>query len=267
MKKIERQLLYLITIAGSAKTSDLITVLSTIGTTESYVRINLANLKRDNYIEQPKRGTYQGSEMAITYINELTNKFERNRKKGDTSFTLVTTQFTDANRQTRNHVRQYLNKIGFGQMQNGIYIAPYNRLADIEYLVSEYKLDENMQAYLVGETYPRITPAVADDVWNLTEVNQEIKKIQKWQEEFLIPKVQNATTNLELLACYLELIDAVSEIYVLDPMLPENLLNSAWVGTQTLIDLVKTGITIVSKVDSKKEFTQFFDYSILKYKK
>lgn len=133
---------------------------------------------------------------------------------------IVTFDIGEADRATRDNLREKLKKLGFGTLQESLYLSPFPLPEDLyDFLDTEGLLDRVhiFEAKTLGaghQSAPGYSEKlIADRVWRLSEINRRYKKI-------LVNSKQSGdkveTSNLYL------------ETFVIDPLLPKELLPADW---------------------------------------
>jgi len=119
----------------------------------------------------------------------------------------------------RDILREKLKILGFGKLQNSIWISPYNFLGDVEKIIKEY----NLTPYVIlsiSEKVGRIESKIlAEKIWKISETQ---RKYQEFVSEF--EKKENLSPS--------EVFFKYHSILRQDPLLPKELLPEDWLGEE-----------------------------------
>ncbi|GEK28755.1 PaaX family transcriptional regulator C-terminal domain-containing protein [Furfurilactobacillus siliginis] len=261
IKPLQRQLLYLLTQSQPTSTQTLIEILQGLDQQPSYVRTNLAQLKKQGLITAVARGQYAVTKTATAYLQGLETKVAMIQAT-TFPYTLLTTLFTAIETTQRTRFNVLMNTLGFGKLENGSFIIPGDRRADLAKPLQDYQA--NYRMYLVTEMTPVFSATDVARAWGLTTVAAQlatlVDQFTTWNEQ----RIATTSDNLTLLRQYLQLIDFVGAYYVLDPMLPKVLLTDDWVGYQLLRAMIQAGVAIVSASKAEEPYYDYFDHELLK---
>ncbi|MEK7611327.1 MAG: PaaX family transcriptional regulator C-terminal domain-containing protein [Patescibacteria group bacterium] len=138
----------------------------------------------------------------------------------DKLWRIVTFDIGEADRATRDNLREKLKKVGFGTLQESLYLYPFPLPEDLDdFLDTEGLLDRVhiFEAKVLGaghQSAPGYSEKlIAEKVWKLAEINRRYKKILVSNKQGG-DKVETANKYLQVLAS--------------DPMLPKELLPADW---------------------------------------
>lgn len=140
----------------------------------------------------------------------------------DDKWYMVAFDIPEAYRLKRNAFREKLKKLGFGRLQDSVWISPYNFLANIESLVEFH----NMESWVIPSVTDKLgredSQELAGRVWHLEEINKRYKKlVSKYK---FLRKAKDF--KLDKLKIQMEYLSILKE----DPQLPEDLLPDDWYG-------------------------------------
>lgn len=243
--------------ANLAPTSDLITILTGLGTQASYIRITLSKMKQSGQITSPKRGYYQLAADDHTYLQALEEKVGEINQT-DFPLTLFLTSF-EANQATqRQQTTTLLKRLGFGAMGNGTYLAIGDRRSVANTIDASH-----VHALLTTTLTPAITVTDLNQWWDLAAVKVALRNLEQQLNEIFPSLTISLTDNLALLHQYLQLIDLAGSYYVIDPMLPKKLVGDDWLGYRVLRRLIQLGHNIVAQADPKGPYAAYFDFDLL----
>lgn len=131
----------------------------------------------------------------------------------DRLWRIITFDIGEADRATRDNLRERLKKLGFGALQESFYLSPFELPEDLfDFLDTEGLLDRVhiFEAKALGGGDERL---MAEKVWGLSEMNRHYKKVLVSQK-IEADSVTTANMYLTVLAS--------------DPLLPKELLPLDW---------------------------------------
>lgn len=188
--------------------------------------------------------------LRLTSIGK--NKIERDfpflgfqNKKWDKRWRVVVFDVEETNKQTRERFRSKLKELGFGMLQESVFISPYDIAKDFTEFIDAQGLNES--AYLLEASTIAVgdIKALVNRVWHLDKINDLYKRIigkmkdndlildsdrlNKLNDEDDIKKVQDLIREIK---------KAYLEVMLEDPFLPKELLPLDWEGERAR-DLVK----------------------------
>lgn len=139
-------------------------------------------------------------------------------KHWDKTWHLVNFDIPETRHAQRNVLRDKLKKLGFGMMQQSIWISPMNLLGTVQKEVEALELAPYVlcaQSQNLGEEESRV---LANRIWRLDRVNEEY-------EEF-IRKYEKGVEQGKFFSVFLEFASILQR----DPGLPQELLPNKWKG-------------------------------------
>lgn len=164
---------------------------------------------------------------------KLTRRFpllKWQNQKWDGLWRMVVFDIKEKNRKTRQLLRMKLLELGFGKLQQSIYISPYNLAEDVFEYVQLHKLEQQVYVLVNRHLYVKNFNILVNKIWELNKINEKYLKIfEHLQTTSLISKKKMR----KLITRYL---DVVSQ----DPFLPKQLLPQPWYGFKLQKMLQKT---------------------------
>lgn len=161
------------------------------------------------------------------------------QQKWDGFWRIVIFDVPESKRYQRDQLRQYLDDLGFGQLQRSVYITPYDFDQDLmeffklKGLWGKVVLLEAKQKYLGN---PR---DVADKVWGLEKLNQEYQKVvDKLTSQFGLQDLKQRQRFFK--ACCQRYLKTLTK----DPFLPQEILPKNWQG-QRAQELLLKALTVL----------------------
>jgi phenylacetic acid degradation operon negative regulatory protein len=136
----------------------------------------------------------------------------------------------------RDILRENLKILGFGKLQNSIWISPYNFLGDVERIIKQYNLTPYVILSISDKVGQEESKILAEKVWRISEVQKEYQEfISEFQEK-------KDPSPWEVFFKYYLILQK-------DPRLPKELLPEDWLGEEAyklyskIIKRTKFGLT------------------------
>lgn len=173
----------------------------------------------------------------------LKKKFSLYTKNSlDETFMVVIFDVPEKKRTARNTLRVKLKELGFGKLQESVWISPYHFESDLKDFLTE-------MGYLDYIFVMRSTRILGKDlkenvksIWNLSEIDARYSQIIDECQ-----KVINTLEKQDLFNMVQRVWNSYFKALSIDPFLPKELLPSDWHR-----DLAKTAIERISKYIDKK---------------
>lgn len=141
----------------------------------------------------------------------------------DDKWYIVSFDIPETYRLKRNAFREKLKKLGFGRLQDSVWISPYNFLANIESLVEFHDMESWIIPSVTDKLGREDSQQLAGRVWHLEEINKKYKEFfSKYKK--LSQKVEELKA--DKLKIQMEYLNILKD----DPQLPEDLLPDDWHG-------------------------------------
>jgi len=211
---------------------------------ERYKRHNFNHLVWRNiktgYIEKIEKE----GEVFIRLTSRGSNKVVRDfpflsfqNKKWDKKWRVVVFDVEETNKQIRERFRSKLKELGFGMLQESVFISPHNIAKDFTEFIDAQGLNESAYLLEVSSIAVGDIKALVNRVWHLDKMNDLYKgiigkmedndlisdsdRLNKLNDEDNIKKVQDLIRDIKKM--YLE-------VMLEDPFLPKELLPLDWEG-------------------------------------
>lgn len=263
MLSIEKQLLYLLSRTPSMDAQELIRIYEKRNYSAPYIRNGLSRLKKEGYAVTPSRSSYQITDAGRSMIRSINQKPRMYEYQWDHSWQLVMLEIPEAERKKRDQFRADITQVGFGLLYNSVYISPWNYVSEVRQLIEKHQLDERVTLFQGTITHHPITPEQARTIWQLPQVETKYMEQWQWFTGQFQPQMKKALHShaepLELFTLYLHLGEIMSELYLIDPMLPEELLPSGWEGKRMLQTFQRHLDALVQAIPSDCMYAAFLD--------
>lgn len=141
-------------------------------------------------------------------------------KKWDGKWRVVIYDIAEVSKGLRENLRRKLRELGFGMMQESVWISPHDIIADFtEYLESQ-KLTEMVYMFEARKLLAGDAKKLARKVWPLDEINKQYANIYT--------RATHSGRNTQ--SVLKKLRSEYLEIMIRDPLLPKELLPGDWNG-------------------------------------
>lgn len=163
----------------------------------------------------------------------LTNK----RKKWDRKWRLVVFDIEEISRKTRERFRYKLKEVGFGMLQESVFISPYDIARDFAEFIDSQGLADSAYVLEVSNIVIGDIKAFANKIWKLEDLNKKYKSILQeieYNDLILISDQRPKLNGEEGEKRFKDIISKVWQEYLgvllKDPFLPKELLPLDWEG-------------------------------------
>ncbi len=195
--------------------------------------------RKRNYAQTVKRELKTGGMEKIIKNNEVFFRltavgknnvvrdfpllFLRN-KKWDKKWRVVIYDVAEVSRTVRENLRRKLKELGFGMIQESVWVSPHDFLEDLYEYLETKKLTKMIYVFETTRLVGGEINELANKIWKLEELNEKYKK--------LLEKISHTTYDGRNIKCaYLQLL-------LIDPHLPKELLPKDW-AAEKVRDLLK----------------------------
>lgn len=180
--------------------------------------------RRTGYIERITKGgrpylrlTPKGSDK----VRRDFSLFSWQKQKWDRKWRIVVFDIAEANKKTRDNLRAKLRELGFGMLQESVWINPYDFVVDMREFLETQGLGENALIFETSSLREGDNRALAAKIWPLDEINQGYEDLLS-----LLTKLRGRvkTSEEELRKVKSRYLEILRE----DPCLPGELLPHDW---------------------------------------
>ncbi|RUS47197.1 PaaX family transcriptional regulator [Cohnella sp. AR92] len=267
MLSVEKQMLFLLSKADRLQSQDLIRIYEKRGYSAPYIRNGLSRLKKEQYVDTPSRSTYSITESGRTYIRSINRKPELYSAAWEGTWHLVLLSFPESERKRRDQLRSDLLQTGLGLLYSGAYVSPWPYREELSELIHKHSAGQYVTVFYGKLEHGEITPNQAEKIWSLKEVARVYEEKRHWYEEQFVPLLIAALNNrsstafeaygLELFNLFLTLGETINELYLIDPMLPPELLPDNWRCRNILRQLTDGLNSIIEAIPSDSVYARF----------
>lgn len=195
---------------------------------EDLEKFNYQNLKRA-FLQLRRNGLIQTfkeknalDEITKIGLEKLKNiiPFYDEKRVWDGKIYIITYDIPEKLRSKRNHLREFLKKIGCGNLQQSIWLTPYNPINLINKFVSENDISDEL---IIVSSLGKNGTIGNSTLLELVERVYHLEEINRKYFEFISIIKENKEKRFKLIFRYLNILKD-------DPQLPFSLLPEDWVG-------------------------------------
>jgi len=211
-------------------------MLSCLGFSEDASRLALSRMAREGNLYTKKKGKnsfYFLSDAGLQRIHRAENRslFRKADTVWDGRFYMISYEFPETLRDTRNTLAQALKCAGFGRAANGLWASAYKPESDLEDYLKSTEIKPYIDEYIAEHVSD--TKAFANRIWKLSEnkkvLENFISEYTKAKNHFL--QVQGTEHALSPTECFNQYFEALSDFVdamASVPRVPQELLGIDW---------------------------------------
>ncbi len=207
--------------------SHLVQLLEPLGIEPASTRTAVFRLKRDGLINADERSGLAGYALTPAgdaFFADGDLRIFQQPDGGEIKWVLATFSVPEAERNLRYRIRASLLDLGFGQLANGLLIAPAGRLDEAARRLTRENLDDRTRLW-VAEHGPlgRLADVVSES-WDLDLIRQRYEEV----ERIVGQATPEPRTDAEAFRHHVVAIDAWRSARYADPGLPHRVLGPTW---------------------------------------
>lgn len=264
MLSIEKQILFLLSRVPSLETQEMIRIYEARDYSAQYVRNVLSKLKKDGYIRSSIRSTYESTEQGKHFIHSINQKPMFYQEEWDGTWFIVIVEVPESERKKRDRFRTDLLQLGFAALHKGVYISPWNFEQQIKQYIGLYGLQDNTSVISGTFVEHKITPELAENLWDLSEIHKLYVEKKVWFDRQFRPVVESLlkqkSNPLQIFLYYLQLGEVLGELGLSDPMLPELLVPTYWIGRSVFKDMQDCFVRLEKSIPVHSSYSKFFPH-------
>ncbi|WP_138494577.1 PaaX family transcriptional regulator C-terminal domain-containing protein [Paenibacillus pinistramenti] len=262
MLSVEKQLLFLLSSRESVDVKQLVAIYEARGISHQLIRNALTRLKKDGYIESPARSSYAITGQGRTFLGTINRKPLLYGQPWDRKWHWVLFEIPESERSRRDVFRSSLLELGYASLYKSVYLSPWDHAREALELAAAAQVQSYVTITEGSILHNEITPEQAVQLWRLDHLHQTYGERVEWFRAEFQPKAAkllqaDPEDGLPLFAAFLELGDVNSELGLLDPMLPDELLPSGWLGKSFLLEVREALIRIASAIPASSAYKGF----------
>lgn len=200
---------------------------------ERAIRSALLRLQRDGWLDVRRsagRSFYGLTDAGRRLIDRGRERIMHGpEREWDGRWVVLTYSIPEARRDLRDRLRAELGWLGFGGLNNGLFISPHDRRRELAEMAERHKLGPTVTVFRAEHILPGDNRALAARCWDLAGLNASYAGFCQAFQGYC------EAAGLSDRDCFLvrfRLINAYRRFPFLDPGLPAELLPSDWLGAQ-----------------------------------
>lgn len=194
------------------------------------------NLKTGNIEKIEKNG-----EAYLRLTSQGNQKLKRDfpllsmqQKPWDKKWRIVAFDIREEEKNIRDGLRSKLKELGFGMLQESVFITPHDIAQDFAEFVENLGISDSVYVLEVSQVVVGDKKELARNLWNLDKLNDEYKEIIGKLESVFLVKTRGRVKQLnnEISKSVIEIKRDYLKTLLCDPFLPKELLPSDWKGDE-----------------------------------
>ena len=203
---------------------------------------------KTGYIEKVIKDGMPYLRLTSTGKNRIERDFPLlaiQRGKWDKKWRIVIFDIEETSKQIRERLRRKLKELGFGMLQESVFISPYDIAKDFAEFIEEQGLSDSAYVLEVSNIVIGDMKSLTNRVWDLVELDKKYNQIlQRIEENDLttdsdrIKQLNRGGDNKKIKDLASKTWREYLEVVLKDPFLPKELLPEGW-GGEKVIRLIK----------------------------
>lgn len=145
-------------------------------------------------------------------------------KKWDQKWRVVIFDIAEVNKIIRNSLRNKLRELGFGMLQESVWVTPHDIGKDMQEFLESKNLSTQVFVLEVSSLLAGKRELLLEKIWHLQELNDKYRGIIEMYARTCDRMSQPTSNNVE------KIREKYLQIYLGDPCLPKELLPGDWAG-------------------------------------
>lgn len=215
----------------------LIELLQELEVDSSSARSSVSRLKKKGVLVQTAKGRYALSAEAYEHLSRRNDRIytPRHAENGGQWLMVVYTVPEDS-RQARHLLRTGLQKMGFGSVNPGVWVAPVHLTEEANDYFAAHDLTQFVETFTSSYNGPGESEAKIGSWWDLGEIEQRYVDFEQLYGRLLeswparLGTVNQAALEAEAFRSYIPMFTHWRALPFLDPGLPKSVLPRTWAG-------------------------------------
>lgn len=216
----------------------IVSLLEEVGVDESSVRTGVSRLKKREWLapeKQDGRSGYRLTPLANQILASGDQVIWHARLPAalEDGWCVATFSVPEQQRAKRHLLRSRLAGLGFGNVGQGVWIAPARMSADARELIDSLELRDNTNMFVGRHAGGQDLTRMVRESWDLDEIDHNYREfITRHQPDVdaLARRHGNEVPPREAFVHYMRALDDWRVLPLRDPGLPRELLRSDWAG-------------------------------------
>lgn len=176
----------------------------------------------EKVIDRKGRPCFRLRAPGAEKIERMFPLFKLNLGQWDGKWRVVIFDIEEKKKVVRNFLRRKLVSLGFGQLQESVYISPLDVLVDLKEFLKNEGIYGQVVVFEAKEVFGQSPKAIAKYVWRLESLDEEYQKLAD-EAEWI--KNRGGTKEEKK-----KLKEELFQLLLKDPLLPKEFLPDGWMG-------------------------------------
>ncbi|OAN36551.1 PaaX family transcriptional regulator [Microbacterium sp. H83] len=213
---------------GEIRIADLIEMMAALGVEVGVVRSSVSRLKQRGILVSEGGGAYRlSSSLEAVFAAGDERIFESRRAGRDDPWLLASFSVPESERPLRHQLRRLLQRLGFGQVSGGLWIAPGLIADETRTALRRAELDGYVELFLGSRVSAEPLEDAVRGWWDLAEMEPLYRGFID-----AFAGTAGETDERSAFAAYVRAITQWRRLVYLDPGIPLDLLPEHWAGVE-----------------------------------
>lgn len=215
----------------------LIDLLHELDVDSSSARSSVSRLKKKGVLEQTGKGRYALSTEAYDHLSRRNDRIYTPRHaENEGNWLMVVYTVPEDSRQARHLLRTGLQKMGFGSVNPGVWIAPAHLSEEANDYFETHDLTQYIQTFTSTYNGPGESKAELGSWWDLEEIELRYVDFERTYTELLaswrdrVSSLSQLQLEAEAFKAFIPMFTHWRALPFLDPGLPKSVLPRSWAG-------------------------------------
>ncbi|MGP9487762.1 PaaX family transcriptional regulator [Glutamicibacter sp. 363] len=215
----------------------LIDLLQELDVDSSSARSSVSRLKKKGVLEQTGKGRYALSTEAYNHLSRRNDRIYTPRHaENEGDWLMVVYTVPEDSRQARHLLRTGLQKMGFGSVNPGVWIAPAHLSEEATDYFETHDLTQYIQTFTSTYNGPGESKAELGSWWDLEEIELRYVHFERtyigllgnWRDR--VSSLSQPELDAEAFKAFIPMFTQWRTLPFLDPGLPKSVLPRTWAG-------------------------------------
>lgn len=213
---------------GEIRIADLIEMMSALGVDAGVVRSSVSRLKQRGILVAEGGGAYRlSASLDEVFAAGDRRIFEPRRAGVDEPWLLASFSVPESERPVRHRLRKLLQRLGFGQVSGGLWVAPGQIADEVGAALRSAGLDGYVELFLGARVSSDPLRDAVREWWDLSAMEPLYRGFVDAFGDAVDERDESAA-----FAAHVRAITQWRRLVYLDPGLPLDLLPAGWVGVE-----------------------------------
>lgn len=204
-----------------------------LGHTDGSARISMNRVVARGLLERNRRGRlifYSATPRLNRLLRDGRRQTYYFRQPAESSdeWTLVWYAVPHEFRAPRRRLARRLSFLGFGLADDGLWVLPRDRSAEVLRAIQDLDISEYVDVYLLNPKHGPQPRGPIFRAWNLEKINAMYEEFLAKFADYISPETVARMTDRESFVVRTRLIESFRQLASLDPRLPASMVDPAW---------------------------------------